>query len=101
MVPNAAVTVVGLLERIEQAYPSLPRQLQLAGRYVVDHPDEVALASMRELSRKAKVSPATLLRLARVAGFEDYQSFRETFRQRIRRGGEGPFSARARSLQMR
>jgi DNA-binding MurR/RpiR family transcriptional regulator len=94
-------TVVSLIERIERDFPTLSRQLQLAGRYVVDHPDEVALASMRALSRKAKVSPSTMLRLARATGFEDYESFRETFRQRIRRRGEGPFAARARSLQMR
>ncbi|MGO1120049.1 MurR/RpiR family transcriptional regulator [Rhodovibrionaceae bacterium A322] len=90
-----------LLLDLETRYGSLPKQLQLAARCVVDQPDKVAFESLRGMAGLAKVSPATMLRLARTMGFEDFDSFRQPFRDSLT-GREGePFTGKARDLQAR
>ena len=86
--------------RLRAVHPSLSPQLRQAARYVLAHPEDVALTSMRRLARHADVKPSTMVRLARALGFEGYESFREPYRDWLR-GGDGPFLARARSLQSR
>jgi len=86
--------------RIRAAHPGLSAQLRQAARYVLAHPEDVALTSMRRLAQHAGVKPSTMVRLARALGFDGYESFREPYRAWIR-GGEGPFLARARTLQSR
>ncbi|WP_244421571.1 MurR/RpiR family transcriptional regulator [Allomesorhizobium alhagi] len=58
-----------LLERFE----NMPPQLRVAARFVLDHPKDVALMSMREQARQAGVSQNTMMRLARWLGLEGYQ----------------------------
>ena len=53
-----------LSDRIAQAFASLPPQLQAAASFVLEHPDDVALLSMREQARRAGVPPVTMTRLA-------------------------------------
>ncbi|WP_299439289.1 MurR/RpiR family transcriptional regulator [uncultured Rhodospira sp.] len=86
--------------RIKDAQASLSPQLRQAARYVLAHPEEVALTSMRRLADHAGVKPSTMVRLARGLGFDGYESFREPYRMWLR-GGEGAFVARARTLQAR
>ena len=66
------------------SFPKLTPQLQKAARFMVDHPEEVGLNSMRGVAREAGVKPATITRLAKTLGFGDYESLREPFRQRLR-----------------
>ena len=54
-----------LLER----FPSLSPKLQVAARFVVDHPNEVVTMSMRAIAERAHTQPATLVRLAQQLGF--------------------------------
>ncbi|MCZ4354247.1 MurR/RpiR family transcriptional regulator [Roseovarius aestuarii] len=70
------MTLADLHSRIVEALPGLPRQVALAARYVVDHPDDVPLISMRDLATRAGVSPATMLRLAQTLGFDSWGDFR-------------------------
>lgn len=86
--------------RIKEAHRSLSPQLRQAARYVLAHPEDVALTSMRRLAEHAGVKPSTMVRLARALEFDGYESFREPYRQWLR-GGEGAFVARARTLQAR
>jgi DNA-binding MurR/RpiR family transcriptional regulator len=74
-----------ILERIEAHYDAYSPKLRLAARHVLDHPDEIGLNSMRRVSADAGVAPNTLLRLVRDLGFEDYETFRTPFRERLRR----------------
>ena len=87
--------------RITDAFDSLPPQLQAAARFVLDHPDDVALLSMREQARRAGVPPVTMTRLARQLGFGDYQEFRDLHASALRRSPlpRTGFSDRAGSLQ--
>lgn len=86
--------------RIQKAHPTLSPQLRQAARYVLAHPEDVALTSMRRLAEHAGVRPSTMVRLARALDFDGYDSFREPYRLWLR-GGEGAFVARARTLQAR
>ena len=49
-------------------FPSLSPQLQVAARFVVDHPNEVVIGSMRTLAERAQAQPATFVRLAQQLG---------------------------------
>ncbi|MGO4388915.1 MurR/RpiR family transcriptional regulator [Microvirga sp. 2YAF29] len=86
--------IAALADQIVDAYASMPVQLQAAARYVLDHPDDVALLSMREQARQAGVQPATMTRLAQKLGFSGYDDVKEVHAQTIRTGGAG-FAGRA------
>jgi DNA-binding MurR/RpiR family transcriptional regulator len=66
------------------SYPKLTPQLQRAARFMVEHPEEVGLNSMRRLARDAGVKPATITRLTKILGFPEYDALREPFRQRLK-----------------
>jgi len=82
--------------RIEARFADLGPRLKQAARYVLDHPEDVALHSLRSLAARAEVAPATLSRLARAVDCADYEAFRKTFQARLT---ERSFAARARTLQ--
>ena len=66
------------------SYPKLTPQLQRAARFMVEHPEEIGLNSMRSVAREAGVKPATITRLTKTLGFHEYDALREPFRQRLR-----------------
>ncbi|TIW93615.1 MAG: MurR/RpiR family transcriptional regulator, partial [Mesorhizobium sp.] len=70
-----------LLARILTELPELSSELRKAARFLVDHPDEVALVSMRVLAARSEVTPTT-------------------FVDRLR-SGKAPFAARADALVKR
>ena len=78
--------------------PRLSPQLQIAARYVLERPDEVALASMRTLAFSAGVKPSTMVRLSKGLGFDSFNAFREPF-QDFLKGEYVGFTDRARTLQ--
>ena len=65
-------------------YPMLTPELQKAARFMVEHPEEIGLNSMRRVARDAGVKPATMTRLTKELGFSEYDALREPFRQRLR-----------------
>lgn len=87
-----------LSERIVSAFPDLSPRLQIAARYVLDRPDEVALKSMRSLATDAGVHPTTMVRLARAFEFDSFNDFRRPFQNRFRRH-IGDYLGRAQDLQ--
>jgi DNA-binding MurR/RpiR family transcriptional regulator len=72
-----------------QAYDTLSPQLQVAGRYLLDHPHEIALRSMRELAREANLSPATMTRLASQLGFSGFDDLKKLYVSEIRQYAAG------------
>jgi DNA-binding MurR/RpiR family transcriptional regulator len=72
----------------------MPAQLQAAARYVLDHPQDVALLTMRELARQAKLQPATMTRFAKHLGLEGYDAIRAIHAGAMRNGDLG-FSIKA------
>jgi len=87
-----------IVERLLAEFDDLPGQLQLCARYLIDHPHEVGLQSMRTLAANAEVQPNSFVRLARHLGFEGYDAMRERFRDFVR-GGSGSSPDRVRWLQ--
>ncbi|TGT34663.1 MurR/RpiR family transcriptional regulator, partial [Mesorhizobium sp. M8A.F.Ca.ET.167.01.1.1] len=53
-----------MAEMLVGGLASMPSQLRTAARFVLEHPADVALMSMREQGRKARVSHTTMVRLA-------------------------------------
>ena len=81
-------------------YSQLTPELQKAARFMVEHPEEIGLNSMRSVARQAGVKPATITRLTKALGFREYEALREPFRQRLRtRLPE--FSAKLQDVQRR
>ena len=87
-----------VIERLLTEFDELPGQLQLCARYIIDHPHEVGLQSMRTLAQAAEVHPNSFVRLARQLGFDGYDAMRERFRDFVR-GGVGSSPDRVRWLQ--
>lgn len=78
-----------LSEMIVQAFDGMSEQLQVAARYLLEHPREVALLSMREQARQADIQPATMTRLAKHLGYAGYEDVRQLYADAMRSDGTG------------
>src|SRR5579859_3154063 len=74
----------GLADRIVARLPEMTPQVALGARYIVDHPDTMVMSSMREIAGRVGVAPATLLRLARLLGYDDWSDFRKVYVEHFR-----------------
>lgn len=90
-----------IIARIEGEFSRLSPQLRRAARYVIDHPDDVALYSMRQLAGHADVHPSTMVRLARELGYDGHAQFQEPFQSRLRSRPKVSYTGSARDLQAR
>lgn len=73
-----------LSDQIIERLPEMTPQLALGARFIVDHPDTMVMSSMREIAGRVGVAPATLLRLARLLGYDDWSDFREVYVEHFR-----------------
>lgn len=87
-----------VIKALQACLPELSPRMRSAARHLLDHPNDIAISSMRQLAHAAKVPPNTLVRLARALGFPGYEGFRHPFREATRRGADS-IPDRARSLQ--
>lgn len=69
--------------RITADYPAMSRRLQQAGRFLLDHPQEVAFATVAKLAQEAGVTPSTLIRFANSCGFKGFSEMQQLFRARL------------------
>lgn len=88
------------VRQLVASFPHLSPELKKAARFMVDHPEEVGLNSLRKVADSAGVKPATLTRLTKKLGFSDYDALREPFCQRLRQLSPG-FSTRLQGVQQR
>ena len=72
-----------LREKLISDYAKLSPQMQKAARYILDHPNDVALRSMRALARAADVPPSTVTRLMTAIGVDTWQQFRDHYQNRL------------------
>jgi DNA-binding MurR/RpiR family transcriptional regulator len=92
--------VTKIEDLISARFDELSAQQRRAARFILDHQDDVALRSMRELASKAALPPVTFVRLARALGFDDYLGLRALFQDRVRQGEAGRrYTPRAREMQ--
>ncbi|MEL7126514.1 MAG: MurR/RpiR family transcriptional regulator [Pseudomonadota bacterium] len=87
-----------VLDRLTGALDQLPPQARKAATYVLENPTDVGVSTVREIAQAAQVTPNTVMRMARAAGFDGYDDFRAPFREAIR-AGNASFPDRARWLQ--
>jgi DNA-binding MurR/RpiR family transcriptional regulator len=86
-----------LMEQIKLGYPDLTPQFQAGAKYLLDHPDDIAVSSMRAIARSANVQSSTLVRLAQHLGFQGWPELREIFVDRVRSVPEG-YAKKAESI---
>lgn len=91
---------IAIEDRLLAEFDGLPRQLQAAARWLLDNRDDVAFLSMREIARRADVTPATVTRLAQRLGFDGFGDLRGLFADAVRQRS-GPFRERAEGLRAR
>ncbi|HJV82400.1 MurR/RpiR family transcriptional regulator [Noviherbaspirillum sp.] len=91
---------MGVINQILDSFSSFSPKLQAAARFVVDHPSEVVIASMRTLAERAGEQPATLVRLAQHLGYSGWPELKSALAHDLglHQDGYGP---RARSLAER
>jgi DNA-binding MurR/RpiR family transcriptional regulator len=98
--PDSPSDFPNLLQRVQEGYARLPAQAQHVARWLVEHPDDVALLSAREQARSLGVAPATLTRFAKRFGFAGYDALRGMSQRRLR-GRAGAFAPEARRMVAR
>lgn len=86
------------MERLLEVLDELPAKLQVAARYIIDHPHEVGISTMRNLATEAGIHPNCFVRLARHIGFGGHEELRERFRDFVR-SGYGSSTDRVKQLQ--
>lgn len=74
-----------LVRAMKSGFETLSPQLRAAARWVIDNPDDVALLTAREQAKRARVTPATLTRLAQHFGFAGYDDIRKLHAEDVRR----------------
>ena len=86
-----------LLDELTAGFDELPPQLKEAARWVIDHPADVALLTMREQARRAGIPPATLTRLAQRFRLKGYDEIRKLYAEAVR---QRPDSYRGRAEEL-
>lgn len=81
---HAPHSVDALIKHIQSLYKDMSPQFQISAHYLIDHPTEITLISMRKIAALAGVQPATLVRLAQYLGYNGWDELREVFSDRLR-----------------
>lgn len=66
-------------DAILERFAALPPKMQEAARFIIDHPDEVVVSSMRGIAERSGVQPATFVRLARQLGYPGWPGLKAAF----------------------
>ncbi|QBF33908.1 MurR/RpiR family transcriptional regulator [Thalassococcus sp. S3] len=72
-----------LLATLKDEIAQMTPQQRVAARYILDHPMEFGLNSVRETAHQAGVSTYTLVKLANYLGFSRFEALRAPFRHAL------------------
>ena len=72
-----------LTSQLLQSMPSFPKALARAAKYIVDHPAEFGVHSIRESAARIGVSTNTLVRLSEALGLDSFEDLRAPFRDAL------------------
>src|SRR5579864_767606 len=81
---DSAPAFSDLLQRVQQDYGQLSARGRRVARWLVEHPDDVALLSTRQQAKSLGVAPATLTRFAKHFGFSGYDALRDVSQRGLR-----------------
>jgi len=73
-----------VLGNIRKQYSKLAPTLQLAAKYIIDHPADFGIDPIRTSAEKIGVSTYSLVRLSKELGFPGFEEFRDPFRRALR-----------------
>lgn len=76
-----------LEQLIEQRFHSLSNRLQLIGRFLLDHPDQVAFGTTATIAQGAGVHASALVRFANAFGFNGFSQMQQLFQQKLVQSG--------------
>jgi DNA-binding MurR/RpiR family transcriptional regulator len=88
----------GLKLAIAVQHAGLPKRLRQIAEFAIDYPDEMALETVAEISRRAKVQPSSLVRFAKHFGFDGFSDMQRIFQLRLV-GRSGSYAERIREAQ--
>ena len=91
--PDAAENLAALRARIAERYDDLSNRLQQIAKFVLDHPNDIALETVVVIAERAGVPPSALIRFAQAL---DYSGFRE-----MQRVFQAPLASRSPSYAER
>lgn len=86
-------------QALRSLLPELAGPMAAAARYLLAHPEDVAVHSMRMVARRAEVPPVTLVRLAQRLGLPGYGELRQGFVERVLRNGAAAQVAATRNVE--
>jgi DNA-binding MurR/RpiR family transcriptional regulator len=66
--------------QIAERFEKLPTRLQAAARYLIDHPNDAAMETVKFLATAADVQPSALVRLAQSFGYTGFSEMQAVFR---------------------
>jgi DNA-binding MurR/RpiR family transcriptional regulator len=92
-----ARTYTELIDQLKSQFESFSPQFQVAAKFLLDQPDEIAVSSMRSVAAEAKVQSATLVRLAQHMGFTGWPELKALFVEWLRASPQR-YAVRAKSL---
>jgi DNA-binding MurR/RpiR family transcriptional regulator len=73
----------GLVATLVERQDRLSRRQAEVARFVLNHPEEVAMGSIVRLAAQAGVPPATITRFAQELGFAGFPDLQRVFRERL------------------
>ena len=75
-----------ILKRIEDTYPKMTRKQKKIADYMVEHAENMAFITLRELSREVEITEITILNMCKALGYESFNEVKYEFRKYINRG---------------
>lgn len=82
-----------VLANIRKQYSKLAPTLQLAAKYIIDHPADFGIDPIRASAEKIGVSTYSLVRLSKELGFPGFEEFRDPFRRALRSSSKPTISS--------
>jgi DNA-binding MurR/RpiR family transcriptional regulator len=73
----------GLREKIAAAYPALSPQLRLIAEYAMSNPDQIAVETAQNLSRRIGVPPSSMVRFAQTIGYKGFNELKRDYREHL------------------
>ncbi|NOE17301.1 SIS domain-containing protein [Ruegeria atlantica] len=83
--------LTAIVTQMRREIDEMPAQMQVAVKYIIDHPAEFALNSIRTTTDRIGISSNVLIRLAQRMGYDSFDAFRRPFRNALTTDGEDRF----------
>ena len=72
-----------LKDRITGRYGALSGQLKRIAEFALDHPDDLALATVTSAAERLGVQPSSMVRFAKAFGYDGFSDLQQIFRLRL------------------